>query len=62
MEGIQSRQRTFEARIEVTSALCEYFHTSIDDIEKLSIEEFDKLFEIRERRVKEHNERLKSRR
>jgi hypothetical protein len=60
LEAISRRQEIFESRIEVISVLAEYFHTPISDIDALSPEEFQKLFEVRETRVKEHNERLKA--
>lgn len=54
-EGMQLRIELFENRIKNSAMIAKFFNTSLSDMDELSIEEYEMLFEQREEEVKRMN-------
>lgn len=59
LEGIELRDKIFRARLGSSLAFCRFYHISLSDVDALSIEEFEVMFELYEKTVAELNSKRK---
>ena len=57
-EGIQLRAELFENRIKNSAMIAKFFNTPLSDMDELSIEEYELLFEQREDEVERINKSM----